>query len=42
MKLSELRKIIKEEYSKIMNEGFADPEIRKLARLGGLEAGKWI
>ena len=41
MKLSELRNIIREEYSKIMNEGFADPEIRKLAKLGGIEAGRW-
>ena len=41
MKRSRLRQIIKEEYTKILSEAFADPEIRKLARLGGLEAGKW-
>ena len=41
MKVSRLKEIIREEYYNVMNEGFADPEIRKLARLGGLEAGKW-
>ena len=41
MKVSRLKEIIREEYYNIVNEGFADPEIRKLARLGGLEAGKW-
>ena len=41
MKLSRIKEIIREEYYNVMNEGFADPEIRKLARLGGLEAGKW-
>ena len=41
MKLSRLKQIIKEEYYNVINEGFADPEIRKLAKLGGLEAGRW-
>ena len=38
---TKIKQIIREEYYNVMNEGFADPEIRKLARLGGLEAGKW-
>ena len=46
MKKSDLRRIIKEELVNVLeearlSEGFADPEIRKLARLGGIEAGKW-
>ena len=46
MKRSDLRRIIKEELVNVLeearlDEGFADPEIRKLARLGGIEAGRW-
>ena len=46
MKKSDLKAIIKEELINVLeemriHEGFADPEIRKLARLGGIEAGKW-
>ena len=46
MKKSDLRRIIKEELVNVLeearlDEGFADPEIRKLARLGGIEAGRW-
>ena len=41
MKLSKLKQIIKEEYYNVISEGFADPEIRKLAKLGGIEAGRW-
>ena len=46
MKKSDLKAIIKEELINVLeemrlNEGFADPEIRKLARLGGIEAGRW-
>ncbi len=46
MKKSDLKSIIKEELINVLeemriNEAFADPEIRKLAQLGGLEANKW-
>ena len=46
MKKSDLRRIIKEELVNVLeearlSEGFADPEIRKLAKLGGIEAGRW-
>ena len=46
MKKSDLKAIIKEELINVLeemriHEGFADPEIRKLARLGGIEAGRW-
>ena len=46
MKKSDLRRIIKEELVNVLeearlDEGFADPDIRKLARLGGIEAGRW-
>ena len=39
MKRSELRKIIKEEYIKILSEAFGDPIAQKLQKLGGLDAG---
>ena len=41
MKLSRLKQIIKEEYYNVIKEGFADPEIRKLAKMGGLEMNRW-
>ena len=41
MKLSQLRQIIREEYNNLMTEGFADPEIRKLAQMKGLDRGRW-
>ncbi len=41
MKLSQLRQIIREEYTKLLSEAFADPEIRKLAKMRGIEAGRW-
>jgi len=37
MKRSELRKIIKEEYIKILKEAFGDPIASKLQKLGGLD-----
>ena len=39
MKRSELRKIIKEEYVKILSEAFGDPIAQKLQKLGGLDTG---
>ena len=41
MKRSKLKEIIKEEYLNVLTEGFADPEIRKLAKMGGLEMNRW-
>ena len=41
MKLSRLKQIIREEFKKLINEGFADPEIRKLAQMKGLDRGRW-
>ena len=37
MKRSDLRKIIKEEYIKILSEAFGDPIAQKLQKLGGLD-----
>ena len=39
MKRSDLRKIIKEEYVKILSEAFGDPIASKLQKLGGLDTG---
>ena len=39
MKRSDLRKIIKEEYIKILSEAFGDPIAQKLQKLGGLDSG---
>ena len=41
MKLSQLRQIIREEYTKLLSEAFADPEIRKLAQMKGLDKNRW-
>ena len=41
MKLSQLRQIIREEYNNLITEGFADPEIRKLAQMKGLDKNRW-
>jgi len=41
MKLSELKQIIKEEYSKLINEAFADPNIRKISKMGGIKGNKY-
>ena len=41
MKVSRLKQIIREEFKKLINEGFADPEIRKLAQMKGLDRGRW-
>ena len=39
MKRSDLRKIIREEYVKILSEAFGDPIAQKLQKLGGLDSG---
>jgi hypothetical protein len=39
MKLSQLKTIIREEYSNIINEAFADPNIRKLSKMTGMDRG---
>jgi len=41
MKLSRLKQIIKEEYRNIILEAFADPNIRKLAKMGGIQSSKY-
>ena len=41
MKLSKLKQIIKEEYYNVISEGFADPEIRKVSKMGGLKPSRW-
>ena len=39
MKISKLRTIIREEYKNILNEAFADPNIRKLDKMSGMDRG---
>ena len=41
MKISKLRQIIKEEYRNIVSEAFADPNIRKVSKLGGIDTNKY-
>jgi hypothetical protein len=41
MKISELRKMIREEYKKVVNEAFADPNIRKISKMGGIKGNKY-
>lgn len=41
MKLSKLKQIIKEEYHNLLSEAFADPEIRKIAKMRGIKPGRW-
>jgi len=46
MKKSDLKSIVKEELINVLEEirlteAFADPEIRKLAKLGGIDANRW-
>lgn len=41
MKVKELRRIIKEEYANILVEAFADPNIRKMAKMRGLDGNKY-
>ena len=41
MKISRLKEIIKEEYLNVITEAFADPEIRKLAKMRGIDKGRW-
>jgi len=41
MKISRLKEIIKEEYLNVIAEAFADPEIRKLAKMRGIDKGRW-
>jgi len=39
MKVSRLKEIIREEYYNVINEAFADPEIRKLDKMSGMDRG---
>ena len=39
MKLTRLKEIIKEEYFDILSEAFADPNIRKLSKMAGMDKG---
>ena len=41
MKVKELRQIIKEEYKKVLQEAFADPNIRKISKMGGIKSNKY-
>jgi hypothetical protein len=41
MKISRLKEIIREEYNNILTEAFADPEIRKLSKMRGMDHGRW-
>ena len=45
MKKSDLRRIIREEVINMIrgnvNEAFADPELAKLAKMRGIQAGRW-
>jgi predicted lactoylglutathione lyase len=41
MKISKLRQIVREEYLNVLTEAFADPEIRKLAKMRGMDHGRW-
>ena len=41
MKISKLKQIIREEYYNVLTEAFADPEIAKLAKMRGIDKGRW-
>ena len=41
MKISDLKQIIQEEYKKIVSEAFADPNIRKISKMGGIKSNKY-
>tara|TARA_R110002073_G_scaffold274791_1_gene438340 strand:+ start:650 stop:1597 length:948 start_codon:yes stop_codon:yes gene_type:complete len=41
MKLSRLKQIIKEEYYNVISEAFADPNIRKISKMGGIKGNKY-
>ena len=41
MKISKLRQIIREEYHNVISEAFADPEIQKLSKMGGINPSRW-
>jgi len=41
MKVSRLKEIIKEEYKNIISEAFADPNIRKISKMGGIKGNKY-
>ncbi len=41
MKLSKLKQIIKEEYYNLLSEAFADPEIRKISKMGGIKGNRY-
>jgi len=40
MKILKLRQIIREEYINVLTEAFADPNIRKISKMGGMH-GRW-
>ena len=41
MNIKHLRQIIKEEYASILAEAFADPNIRKISKMGGIKGNKY-
>jgi len=41
MNLLKLKQIIKEEYRNIISEAFADPNIRKISKMGGIKGNKY-
>ena len=41
MKLSKIKNIIKEEYYNILSEAFADPNIRKVSKMGGIKGNRY-
>jgi|TARA_R100001163_G_C5052210_1_gene188880 hypothetical protein len=41
MKISKLKQIIREEYHNVISEAFADPEIQKLSKMGGINPSRW-
>jgi len=41
MKISKLKQIIREEYHNVISEAFADPEIQKISKMGGINPSRW-
>ena len=41
MNIEQLRQIIKEEYYNVLTEAFADPNIRKISKMGGIKSNKY-
>ncbi len=39
MRITELRKMIRQEYYKVLTEAFADPNIRKISKMSGMDKG---